>query len=106
MNWLEDKYIKNWLEQIKSERTKKILQSKWNYEGGEYNLSVSIEEAEKIATEFVEKKRSPRDVKVIEVTRFNWGLQVNGQYTHPKGGVRLWKVNVGNSKKVREYKIL
>jgi len=66
---------------------------------------ISIEEAEKIAIEFVMKKRSPKNVWVTEVIRLSWGLQVNGLYTHTKGGNFRWKVNVDNNKKVREYAI-
>ena len=75
-----------------------------------YSLSgISIEEAEKIATEFVEKKRTDaKEITVNEVTDLDKGMRVSGTYTVPDlgpAGVFDWEVKIDKTKKVYGYKI-
>jgi hypothetical protein len=68
--------------------------------------SISTDEAEKIATEFVKKKRGDKEITVTEVTRIDGKVRVNGTYTDSELGVFEWEVKIGADKTVYEYKIL
>ena len=68
--------------------------------------STSIEEAEKIATEFVQKKRGNKKITVNEVARIDANkVRVSGTYEEPELGVLAWEVRIGADKAVYEYKI-
>jgi len=68
--------------------------------------SISIEEAEKIATEFVQKKRGNKKITVNEVTRIDANkVRVSGTYTEEELGAFEWEVKIGADKTVYEYKI-
>jgi hypothetical protein len=71
--------------------------------------SISIEEAEKIATDFVEKKRGNKAITVNKVTRIDANkIRVSGTYTEPQlgaVGVFDWEVKIGADKTVYEYNI-
>ena len=69
---------------------------------------ISIEEAEKIAIEFVKKKRAQATkIKVNEVTPLDGGMIVSGTYKDPKITALAfdWEVKIGKNKKVSRYKI-
>jgi len=68
--------------------------------------SISIEEAEKIAIEFVQKKRGNKQITVNTVTRIDGNkVRVSGTYTEPELGVFDWEVKIGADKTVYEYNV-
>jgi hypothetical protein len=71
--------------------------------------SISIEEAEKIATDFVRKKRGDIPITVNKVVRIDANkTRVSGTYTNPELGalgVFDWEVKIGADKTVYEYNI-
>jgi hypothetical protein len=70
-------------------------------------MSISVDEAEKIATDFVQKKRSSAtQIEVKQVTRLTLNkVRVSGTYKVPDTlGVPEWEVVIRGDKTVIEYK--
>jgi hypothetical protein len=68
--------------------------------------SISIEEAEKIATDFVQKKRGNKKIVVNKVAQIDGNhVRVSGTYTEPNLGVFEWEIKIGADKTVYEYNI-
>jgi hypothetical protein len=71
---------------------------------------ISVDEAEKIATEFLLKKRSSaKNITIDEVTQIDAKkTRVNGTFqdpTHEPMSNFEWEVKIGANKTVYEYKI-